>query len=174
LLNRVDTITDLNYVANYDRIDRWTAAWHIWQDHPIAGVGWGSYPDVYFDYQTDLEAFSREERMGAHNLYLEIMAETGIIGITVFLFLIYMFFRETFIVFNMTRSRFRRVFIIGAQGAMITYLFHTLVNNLGPSDKIAITFWFLLGIMPALRALAEKENKPPSPKQPQPESTGSA
>ncbi|MBD3266628.1 hypothetical protein GF373_08160 [bacterium] len=157
LIDRAASITDLNYTANYDRIDRWLAAWDMWKDYPIAGVGWGAYPDMYFDYQTELEAFSRDMRMGAHNLYLELMAETGVIGLAVFLFMMYMFFRESFIVLFLTKSRFRQVFIIGLQGAMITYLFHAFVNNLGPSDKIAITFWFSLGIIPALKNLAMEE-----------------
>jgi hypothetical protein len=42
---------------------------------------------------------------------------------------------------------------------MITYLFHAFLNNLGPSDKISIMFWFLFGMIPTIHYIAEKENK---------------
>jgi putative inorganic carbon (HCO3(-)) transporter len=156
VLKRIDTITNVDYVANYDRLDRWTAAWHIWQDHPYLGVGWGAYPDVYFDYQTYDYAYSKRERMGAHNLYLELMAETGIVGLCVYLLMIYIFFRQTFLILQKSPPRLQRVFVIGMQGSMISYLFHAIFNNLGPSDKIAITFWFIMGMVPVMKMLADK------------------
>ncbi len=158
-LQRFDTLMDFQYVANYDRLDRWFAAWHMWLDHMLFGVGWGAYPDIYYDYIVLGGAYSTHIRMGAHNLYLEIMAETGIIGITVFLLMIQQFFRQCYLLQKRITDRFQRVFLIAMQGAMITYLFHALLNNLGPSDKISLTFWFLLGMVPALQYLAERSEE---------------
>jgi putative inorganic carbon (hco3(-)) transporter len=157
LLTRISTIPDLNYVANFDRIDRWITAWNIWKDYLFFGSGWGTYPDMYFWYQSGIDAFSRTERMGAHNLYLELMAEAGIVGLSVYLLLIYQFFRQSLLVLQRVKTRFQQIFIIGVQGSMVTYLVHAYVNNLGPSDKIGITFWFLLGIVPTLNALADEK-----------------
>ncbi len=156
-LQRIQTIGDTDYVANYDRLDRWFAAWRMAMDHFIYGVGWGAYPDVYPYYRVLEDAFSSGIRMGAHNLYLEIFAETGIIGLMVFLFLIFVFFKHCIILQHRVQSEFLKVFLIAMQGAMITYLFHAFLNNLGPSDKIAIMFWFLLGMVPTIEYLAEKE-----------------
>lgn len=158
-LQRIQTIGDTQYVSNYDRIDRWGAAWNMAMDNVIYGVGWGAYPDLYPDYRVFNNAFSSEIRMGAHNLYLEILAETGLIGITVYLFMIYVFFRQAIILQRRLQSDFLKVFIIAIQGCMITYLFHAFLNNLGPSDKISIMFWFLFGMIPTIHYIAEKENK---------------
>ena len=156
-LQRFDTLTDLHYVANYDRLDRWIAAWEMWKDNPILGVGWGAYPDLYPYYSLLPGAYSSQIRMGAHNLYLELMAETGIVGISVFFYLIYTFFYQSVSIKRRARSSFYRVFLIGMQGAMITYLIHAFLNNLGPSDKMGITFWFLLGMVPTMRFLVDEE-----------------
>ncbi len=155
-VQRFDTLTDLQYVANYDRLDRWLAAWHMWLDFMIFGVGWGAYPDIYQYYVALPNAYSSHIRMGAHNLYLELLAEIGIIGFLAFTFMIYHFFRQTFLIHKKMENRFQRVFLIGMQGAMITYLFHAFLNNLGPSDKISLTFWFLLGMTPTLNYLSER------------------
>ncbi|MFB3785413.1 MAG: O-antigen ligase family protein [bacterium] len=158
-LQRIDTITDLQYVANYDRLDRWSAAWNMWKDHRYLGTGWGAYPDVYFSYQVHRDAYSSMMRMGAHNIYLEIMAETGLAGITLYLVMLYVFYRRTILLHRAAKSGFQRVFILGLQGAMLTYLIHAFVNNLGPSDKIGLTFWFMLGMVPTLEAIQKMEQK---------------
>ncbi len=158
ITQRIETIADFQYVANYDRIDRWVAAWLIWLDYPYFGVGWGAYPDMYFDYNI-YDSFSSDMRMGAHNLYLEIMSELGVVGLLVFLFLIYTFFKKAIILQSHSKSRMIRVFLIGMQGAMITYLFHAFLNNLGPSDKISIYFWFMLGMIPTIQGIVASEDK---------------
>ncbi len=168
LLQRLSTITETNYTANLDRIDRWVAAWRMWGDHPYLGVGWGAYPDQYFIYAPyknenllgfiSAVPYSSAFRMGAHNIYLEILAEVGVVGLVIYLLMIYMFFRNMILLQRQClNKKFYRTFLIGCQGAMITYLVHSFVNNLGPSDKISITFWFLLGIIPTLEMLLRIE-----------------
>ncbi|MGI6457044.1 MAG: O-antigen ligase family protein [bacterium] len=152
ITERLETVTDLKYVANFDRIDRWQAAWEMWKDHKILGVGYGAYGDVYFDYTSKL-AFSSDMRMGAHNLYLEIMAELGLIGLFIYLLMMLLFFVKSQRLKKRVQSRTQWVFIIAMQGAMLTYLLHAFLNNLGPSDKIGITFWFFMGMIPTLEAM---------------------
>src|SRR6266545_4577551 len=62
------------------------AAWHTFLDHPIVGVG----PGVYFKEYSRQYAnrlglrYLQSERRG-HSLYLELAADTGLIGLTAFL-----------------------------------------------------------------------------------------
>lgn len=64
-------------------------AWRMFLDHPLLGVGAGNYT-VHFDRYADEVGFaSRDyETPGEvhypHNLYLEIAAETGLVGLAVF------------------------------------------------------------------------------------------
>ncbi len=157
LVQRIETITDLKYVANYDRIGRWVAAFDIWKDHLWLGAGWGSYPDEYFNYLRYEDAYSAKLRMGAHNIYLELLAEVGIVGLTVFLILLYTFFRHALLLQRHTKSPYIRTTLAALQGAMITFIIHAFINNLGPSDKIGITFWWIFGAIPAIQALVAKE-----------------
>ena len=73
-----------------ERLAHWIAGIHMFLDHPILGVGIGNYPDAYPHYYITIFVNSLGH---AHNYYINIAAETGIIGLTVFLcFLIAMFF----------------------------------------------------------------------------------
>lgn len=153
---RMEHLTDLSFLTNYDRIDRWMAALAIFQKHPLLGVGWGRYADEYFRYIYYTDAYSTGIRMGAHNLYLEMLAESGLAGIAAFALLVGTFFRQARRLRKRVLDPFTRAALAGTMGAMLTYLVHAFVNNLGPSDKIGVSFWLLIGLVPILGRLAEK------------------
>lgn len=56
------------------------AAMHMFLDYPVLGVGPGNYPVLYTTYSQTIALDSRNEGRHPHNLYLEYLAETGIIG----------------------------------------------------------------------------------------------
>lgn len=61
-----------------------TAAWQMFLDHPVLGVGAGNYETSYQAYAEDIGLESRRVERQAHSLPLEIAAEHGLIGLTVF------------------------------------------------------------------------------------------
>lgn len=65
-----------------ERLAHWIAGIHMFLDHPILGVGIGNYPDAYPQYYITIFVNSLGH---AHNYYINIAAETGIIGLVVFL-----------------------------------------------------------------------------------------
>jgi O-antigen ligase len=64
------------------------------RDNPIIGVGLGNYKDHYQSYSRGLGLDSRREGRSAHNLYLEISSEFGLIGVAWFLLLNWVAFRS--------------------------------------------------------------------------------
>jgi len=52
-------------------------AWHIFLDHPLAGTGLGTFQIVYPPYET---LYDGKIVNHAHNDYLEVLAETGVLG----------------------------------------------------------------------------------------------
>ena len=73
------------------RLTETLAAWSVFVDHPVVGVGPGQYAPVYStEYMSNPDiAFKVIDRpRRAHNLYFELAAETGILGIVTFLALV--------------------------------------------------------------------------------------
>jgi O-antigen ligase len=72
-----------------ERLAHWFAGLHMFVDHPILGVGIGNYPDAYPRYFITIFT----DPLGhAHNYYINIAAETGLIGLMAFiLFLLAIF-----------------------------------------------------------------------------------
>ncbi|MFH0930212.1 MAG: O-antigen ligase family protein [Candidatus Moraniibacteriota bacterium] len=74
---------NLKEVSNAERYKNWVQAVDMIQDHPLGGVGLGNYART-----ADPTAANRSS-IYAHNLFLDIAAETGILNAIVFLFLIF-------------------------------------------------------------------------------------
>lgn len=91
---RVQTMTNLipglsQEDARHDssfrgRLSETQAGWRMFKEHPLLGVGLNNYAVHYQKYSRQLGIDSRLEDRAAHNLYLEIAAETGLLGLTVF------------------------------------------------------------------------------------------
>jgi len=75
------------------RLSETTVAWLMFLDHPIQGVGLANYNANYQDYSQNLGLDARLEARSAHSLYLEIAAETGIVGLLVFGAILWVLFR---------------------------------------------------------------------------------
>jgi len=104
LLQRIDTasaVPDLLQNGGSDpseadgairgRLTEMLAAFAVYRDYPIIGVGPGQFAPIYsVEYMDDRDiafrALDRSRR--AHNLYLELAAETGTLGIVVFLVIV--------------------------------------------------------------------------------------
>ena len=76
-------ITDANF-AVLERMAHWQSAIAMWTDHPWLGVGIGNYGIQYANYALPLWPFPLGH---AHNYYLNIGAEAGIVGLISYLIL---------------------------------------------------------------------------------------
>ncbi|EIW16013.1 MULTISPECIES: O-antigen ligase family protein [Pelosinus] len=86
LNSRIDTMLDMKYQSNSERILMWQSAGNMLQDHPLIGVGLGRY-EYYYQNQYILPE-AKERRQGhAHNNFIHLAAETGIIGLSSFSFM---------------------------------------------------------------------------------------
>jgi O-antigen ligase len=69
-------------------------AWVMIMDRPFTGVGLSNFSYLYQDYSKSLGLAPSARNRSPHNLYLEVAAETGIIGLGVFLTMIVLAMRS--------------------------------------------------------------------------------
>jgi len=60
------------------RLSYWKSSWRIFLDHPLTGVGLGAFPTVYPSYGSSSSRYERLEQ--AHNDYLQLLTDTGVVG----------------------------------------------------------------------------------------------
>lgn len=76
-------VTDANF-AVLERVAHWQSALKMWTDHPWLGVGIGNFEAVYSRYALPLWPLALGH---AHNYYLNIAAEAGLLGLMTYLLL---------------------------------------------------------------------------------------
>jgi O-antigen ligase len=78
--------TSFDVRGNADRVFVWSRAAEIIRDHPVRGIGFGNYPRVCGAYYDRVDP-GFYMRTWAHNTELSMLAETGPVGLAVFLWL---------------------------------------------------------------------------------------
>jgi O-antigen ligase len=141
---RGEDITDENY-AVLERLARWQAALAMAEDHPWLGIGFGNYEPAYADYALINWPYPLGH---AHNYYLNLLAETGIIGLLAYFLLWTAVFWQTIRVIRQTDG-WRRGVALGLLGVWVALTTHHLVDKLYVNN-IYIQLGVLFGLLQLL------------------------
>lgn len=149
---------DINPVnfAVVERMAHLQAAWNMLQRHPLTGVGPGNFSVAY---ETPPAAGERpisvrpwyESRGHAHNYYLHIAAEAGLIGLGAYLLLIGAVGLQAVRAVRAARSWFWRGVAAGGAGVAAAVAAHNLFENLH-----VLNMGLQLGAIWALLVIAER------------------
>lgn len=77
----------MNLVTITERWGLWRAGFRMFKEHPLIGVGLGNFSFLYNRYKPE-DAIYLKYHPVIHNLYLEILVETGLLGFSAFVFFI--------------------------------------------------------------------------------------
>ncbi|WP_110954088.1 O-antigen ligase family protein [Anaerosinus massiliensis] len=142
LQKRFYSITDHNYQSNAERVRMWKSAWNMFSDHPIAGVGLGNYMEQYRTKYILPEAKERNQ-WHAHNVFMQTLAESGIIGILPYICMVVYFTMESFIRWIRTKDLMSLLFLCVTLG----FFLHGMTDvNLGNLRILFKIYCFFLGM----------------------------
>ncbi|HVN95537.1 MAG TPA: O-antigen ligase family protein [Syntrophorhabdaceae bacterium] len=131
-----------------DRLMAWTAAIRMFIDHPIFGVGWAKFPEYAFAYGMD-------KRLLAHNTFISVLAETGIVGFVCFIGMVFFSFKQVILIRRAwSRIREKQTSYIIANGILISFICFFINTSFSVKDHDPM-FWTLLtliGILSVMRA----------------------
>ena len=123
--------------------------------HPIIGSGWRTYGIASFPYIKNTNGSSEY----AHNSYLQIWAEVGIIGLVIFLYFLWLLFKNSLELLHERHYQYRWLALtitVGIVGSIVDNLFsYTMIK-----PQIALFWWVLCAL-----AIALKENSTIAPPQ---------
>lgn len=125
----------------------WMASFKIFSDFPIFGSGLGTFSSILPSYQP-LDIEYRFDH--AHNDYLQLLVETGIIGAIIFLLFMLLFFRNVILVWKERHDRLPVCLFTGTFVSIVSIGIHSIMDfNLHlPSN--ALLFSFLMGMTVSL------------------------
>lgn len=150
--NRAMTTFD---VSSWNRVELYKAAIRIFKAYPFLGSGIGTYEKVMYTQRfMPMGGYSfGHEHSHAHNTYLEILSEMGVIGLLVFLWIFFLFFCKVFSNRSLWGNEHneKNVFVLGLSSSIMAILIFALASsNITVGIQDAAVFWFLFGIAGSL------------------------
>jgi putative inorganic carbon (HCO3(-)) transporter len=137
----------------------WQVAWRAFEDNPVKGVGAGNFPVVSGQYLLRPGVLARtDEIIGetpkvVHNIYLEVAAELGLIGLGLFIWIL------GFAIWSMLAAA--RSFARAGDGRLQAVAICISVGVIGIlaadvfiSDQYSKELWLLMGLGPAMLHMA--------------------
>ena len=141
------------------RLGFWDTAWKIARAFPLRGSGIGTFASVFAQFQT-AGSYSQH----AHNSYLEMFAETGFIGGTLFLIIIALVFSRTLRTFRSLENETNKLMVLGLWVGMLGFLLHNLVDFDWYIPATALYFWAFAGLAVAFgKVTVPPEGTPAAP-----------
>jgi O-antigen ligase len=126
-------------MAAQARLQTWQSLMEVVKTHPIDGIGFTGLGDVLPDIGEGLGL--SEVKDSAHNTYLRMIAEMGILGIAAFLWLMTRCLVLSERAFRAARTRFDRGIAVGLMGATISMLVACAFGDRFFNVVIAGSFW---------------------------------
>ncbi len=145
--DRMSSVVSDNVHSDYQGLNSFEWRMQMWQSsfskiaqRPIQGYGLGT-----FKYMSG--KFSTNKKMGAHNTYVELLFETGLIGLTSFLVLfltpIVVFFKKMLLSQKLIEARVWAIMI----GYIVSYMLICFADNLLYYLVFNWYVWFFIGLM---------------------------
>lgn len=126
-----------------DREMVWTAAWKMFMSRPWLGVGLGTF---MFNFQKFVVPSYPYGVSYAHNCYLQMSAEIGIIGLVSFLSILALFFYHGIKAISIRKKNFSWYILVATFAAVLGYCVQMSVDTTFYSLDLGMLFWLLLGL----------------------------
>jgi O-antigen ligase len=132
----------------------WGAAWHMFEDYPITGVGHGCFFSFYDKYRLE---YRYPNPAHAHNDILNIAASMGVIGLSAYLFIFFWLGRKLIKYYRSASSDDVRVTAVAGLALMASFLSMALFEAFFMDEETRLTLLFLLGMTFVRLRLLEKQ-----------------
>jgi putative inorganic carbon (HCO3(-)) transporter len=142
----------LTEASVYDRLWWWKTAWQMIQEHPLIGVGVNNFHSVYTHYNVNVNS----NPAYAHNCYLQMTAEVGILGFGAFVWILVALFAYLFKKWLPIQDGFYGHMILGLTGGIVAMLLHSVVDTNLYSLQLAALLWFMIGAVVGVAQISEK------------------
>lgn len=152
---------DVNYnfivfMCNPDRVYIYKTSINMIKAHPFLGVGVNTFSKNYGKYKIGPEEKGWEsgETKYAHNNFLHLGGETGLLGLAAFLWFLFIIFKQGFLLFRKLSDEYLKAVAVSLLACFIGFLVNGLTETSLYYPRVVMIFWYLIGISLALHKFA--------------------
>lgn len=140
------------------RVDLWTVGWRMVEDEPLRGVGYGNFPVVSARYVLEPGDVARgqyvvDDPKVAHNTYLELWAEGGIVALLLFAGIIIFCLWSTLRASGEFARQGERSMALLSRAAFVAAV-AVLAGAFFASNQFQKDLWLVLALGPALLSIS--------------------
>ncbi len=150
VFTKIDTSAEM-------RLAIWESSAAMILDHPMLGIGWGSFLKVYPEYDFYINDASTQI-FHAHNMYLHYAAEIGIVGAAAFY---WFFFGTMFTAFRSStteESTLVRRFELGCGLALVTVALGGFTDHVAFNIPTSMLLWMICAVGMAARGAVPEQS----------------
>lgn len=129
----------------------WAETFEVFKAAPISGTGLNTYTEAVQRYNKPWSGYY------SHNCYLQMLAEIGIVGLSAFLWLMFVLTVESWRAFSKMPDGFYRVILAGLFSGLVGFWVHGGMDTNFYSARLGNLMWIMMGLVVAVIGLAKQE-----------------
>lgn len=145
ILNRFLSIGNMADSSTSYRVYIWMGTIAMLKDYWLCGVGPGT---AAFNLVYPAYAYNGISAPHSHNLFLQLICDSGIIGFVLFALVIYQFYKGTLGTMARTpkEHKEKRIYLIGAVSAVTGFMAQSLFDYTFYNYRVMLLFWIVVGM----------------------------
>ena len=146
--NRLKSLSNMSDLSLQSRVSLWKGGWEIFKDHPITGCGFKCVDLVHSQYPDPSGDISRLK--GMHNNVIQLMVDTGIVGLGLWIFIWVAYFIEIFkrwkILAEDTSQDKAKGILMGSLAPVLGFLGGGFFETNFYDSEMVMLLFFIMGI----------------------------
>jgi len=148
---KVKSVIDFKQMAYVQRFLIWESAYSMFKESPLLGQGWGNFEIIYPFHQgkfLKIKKYSpfRTHANNSHNEILEVVSQTGIVGLGIYIWLFILFFKTGIDSYRKLNSEYDKTIALGLLASILGMLVDNLLNVSLHFPIPALVFWIWMGL----------------------------
>ena len=146
IAQRFDNIINSSGDVDIGRFPIWQNSWQLFKDFWLTGSGFGTFIAIFPKYRT----FPGSEIYDhAHNDYLELLTDGGVIGFILVSWFVIVIIRSGMRMLRRRRDRYAILLSIGALTGIVATLIHSISDFNMHNGAVGLYFFFVCGLLVA-------------------------
>ena len=149
----------VRFMLNDDRIAIFRNAIQMIKASPVIGHGANTFNKNYvkFKEKPEYRNVVTSDTIYAHNNFLHMAGEIGIVGLVLFIWLLFELFIACAGIYNKLKDNFLKIVSLSLIACLIAFLINGLTESSLYYSRVALIFWYLAGLALALKKLNEEK-----------------
>ena len=135
------------FMCNDDRIAIYRNSLYMIKAHPVIGVGANTFMKNYKKYERlpNYRNVVTSDFLYAHNNFLHMAGEIGLVGLGIFVWMLFVFFKQSANIYRRLEDRYLKVVSLSLIVSAIAFLVNGLTESSLYSARVAMIFWYIMG-----------------------------